>query len=119
MFDDPEQLVIAYLTEALSELVTTQVPNPRPDKFVRILLTGNRRLNVAHRLAQVTVEAWDAASEASAAQFGEQVYAALSAWWRVPQGSNGWLGGPYSTVDPLTGCPRYAMTCYVSQKVTS
>lgn len=93
---------------------------PLPDgPFVRVLLTGSRRLNISQMERQVTLEAWGG-SDAQAHDLGSLVYGwvgslALADGTHVPDGEDGWLGGPYPEPDPRTERPRYVMTAIVVQ----
>ena len=124
MFPDAEGAVVAYLNGRLTTAgdaarASTRVPSTRPDRFVRAILTGSTRTSVSHRNAQVTVECWDT-SETGAERLADQVHAWLcemdTAGGHVPQGPDGWLGGPYSEPDPDSGSPRYVMTVIVRQR---
>lgn len=63
---DVESLLVSYLSSELAARlaepgvkVSTKVPNPRPGRFVRVLLTGGAgRSSVVLESATVTVEAW-------------------------------------------------------------
>lgn len=123
-FPDPEGVVVAYLNAWFASLgrstrAATYVPTPRPVEFVRVILTGAVRESVSHRAAQVTVECW-AGSGPAAAALADDVYDALAALdvggSHVPQGPDGWVGGPYSQPDPDTGSPRYVMTAILRQR---
>lgn len=116
MWADAEALTITYLNgTGLFGEVSTQVPEPRPDRFVRVMSSGSSRRTLVHRDTRITVECWDAESEAAACELAEQVYAALDDWDLVPT-FDGWPSGPYPQSDPNTGCPRYVMTCLVRHR---
>jgi len=116
MFDDIDEACLQWLAP-LGWPVVTEVPADRPPVFVRVMRTGNRRLSVAHRRIQFTIECWNEAGEAAAERMADQVEARLCQWPAVPSGAQGWLSGPYPQRDPDTGCPRYVMTCYAVQRV--
>lgn len=120
VFPDAEGVVVGYLNTVLAgdtARAYTRVPQARPSRFVRVILTGSQTRSVAHRDAQVTVECWDEAGGPEAAALADVVYDALTVLEvpgaHVPQGPDGWLGGPYSLPDPDTGTPRYVMTVIV------
>ena len=95
------------------------VPNPRPSRFVRLMLAGTTDLSVAHRDARVVVECWEA-TEQDAERLADLVHEWLCGMWtedgHVPQGPDGWLGGPYSQPDPDSETPRYTQTVILRQE---
>ncbi|MCL2089846.1 MAG: hypothetical protein FWH11_01240 [Micrococcales bacterium] len=116
-----EAQVMGYLTSLLDVPSVRVVPRPRPDRFVRVLLTGTRRTSPVTADAQVTVECW-APTDAAACDLARQVYGHLCALdlpdgTFVPPGEDGWVGGPYASADPDSGTPRYVMTAIVRQAV--
>ncbi len=94
---------------------SADVPNPRPDRFLRLVDSGSERRTIVHRDSRVTVEAWNADGSAAAKQDAERVYDALDEWELVPD-FDGWPSGPYSQPDPETGAPRYVMTCLIRHR---
>ncbi|MBK7822822.1 MAG: hypothetical protein IPJ61_17610 [Tessaracoccus sp.] len=125
---DPEAMVIAYLTEHLPERLTpdpfgppmqvafaTAVPDPRPDRLVRVMLSGSERRTVVHRRSKITIEAWSDHGEADASALMEAVYNTLDAWQLVPP-FDGWPSGPYQQTDPKTSTSRYIATCIVQHR---
>jgi len=122
---DAEAITIAYLNSALTARgdtarARTRVPDQRPARFVRVSLTGTTPRSVAHTDAQVTIECWDTDS-AAAADLARIVYALMCAMdtpdGHVPQGPNGWAGGPVYLEDPTARVPRYVMTPIVRTRV--
>ncbi len=118
---DAEAEVVAYLNAALAARgdtarATTRVPDDRPSRFVRVALTGSTRRSVAHIDAQVTIECWDTDS-VGASELTSLAYALMCAMdtgeAHVPQGSDGWVGGPAYLEDPTARVPRYVMTAIV------
>lgn len=119
-FDDPEPLVVAYLTAALAERdvdapVSTWVPSDRPDLFVRVMRTGGAPRTIAHADAYVTVECWatrgtdEAASDLARLCFG--LMSALDTESaHVPAGPRGVVGLPVSLPDPDSSASRYVFT---------
>lgn len=123
-FPDAEAVVIGYLNGRLAAdgdtaRASTRVPGDRPGRLVRPILTGSTRRNLSQEDAQVTVECW-APTGPDARALAQKVYGWLCALdvdgAHVPLGSDGWVGGPYSDPDPVTGSPRYVMTCIVRQR---
>lgn len=117
MFPDPEALVIAYLKPLITPTpVSTKVPAQRPAKFVRVTRTGGTMRSVSHDDARVTVECWadNSVEAADLARTAEKHLCAMDVpGGHVPQGPPGWVGRPAYLEDPITGIPRYVMTCVV------
>ncbi len=121
-FPNVEAQTVAYLGPLLSVPAVRVVPASRPASFVRVLLTGTNRLSLTLADARVTVECW-AATDAAAEALARQTYALLCAMdlddgTHVPDGPDGWAGGPYASADPVSGSPRYVMTVIVRQSAT-
>lgn len=128
-FPNVEAQMLAYLDPLLASYDPPTeshrvLPSPLPDgPFVRVMLTGSRRLNLAQMDRQVTFEAWGetgANADTEAEQLGMHLYGlvgalALPDGTHVPDGEDGWVGGPYPDVDPTSGRPRYIMTAIVRQ----
>lgn len=95
------------------------VPNPRPARFTRLMLVGATDRSVAHRDARVVAESW-APTEEQALADADTVHGWLCDMdeddGHVPQGRNGWLGGPYSQPDPASGTPRGVQTVILRQR---
>ncbi|MDN5725160.1 MAG: hypothetical protein L0G99_04400, partial [Propionibacteriales bacterium] len=54
-----ERIVITYLTPRLDGVwVATKVPNPRPEKLVRVEAAGGPRQNLRQDRSLITVQAW-------------------------------------------------------------
>lgn len=118
-FGNAEAAVIGYLTALAGVPALRVLPSPLPPSFVRVMLTGTSRRHLAAADAQITLECW-AKTDAAAETLGRLVYGLMSAMdlpdgTHVPQGEDGWLGGPYASQDPTTGTPRYVMTAIVRQ----
>lgn len=116
MFPDATALTIAHLSALLEVPVVETAPDPRPDRLVRVMWTGSQRVSDTVRDTSVTVECW-APTSALAHQLGELVHDALCALDTpagfVPDGEDGWIGGPYTSADPDTGTPQCVMTVRV------
>ena len=95
---------------------SVDVPDPRPDRFVRLVNSGSERRTIVHRDTRITVECWNEGGSASASADAEAVYVALDDWDLVPD-FDGWTSSPYAQPDPDTGCPRYVMTCVVRHRM--
>lgn len=114
-FPDAEAVVVAYLKGVLPGVkVSTLVPNPRPDRLVRVTRTGGSRRNVAQDDAMVTLECWDKAA-ADAAALANRVRAHLTNFDTVDgyMPRDGEVSGPQFFPDPLTTNPRYQLTVIV------
>ena len=98
------------------ESAATTVPDPRPGRFLRLMLSGSERRTIVHRDTRITIECWNSAGEAAAAHDAELVYMAMDAWDLVPD-FDGFPSGPYTQPDPETGTPRYVMTCLVRHRM--
>lgn len=58
-FPDAAAIVISRLKIALPSLVFHhEVPNPRPDTFIKIFRTGGPKANLVVDAAQITIESW-------------------------------------------------------------
>lgn len=112
LFPDVEATLIGALD--VDAPVSVEVPNPRPERFVRIFRTGGTVPNPIMDRAQVTVECW-ASTTVQAAALAAQVRARLHALQGTA--SDGvWIarvaemGGPQNLPDPTTDQPRYTFT---------
>lgn len=117
-FPDAEAVTVAYLNEALTACgdtakAATMIPNPRPDRLVKVTRTGGVRASVGHELAQVTIECWDVNGPA-AADLARLVRGHISALHVVDDDIVAAfareIGGPVFLPDPQTNLPRYRMT---------
>lgn len=118
-FGNVEAATVGYLAPLVGVPVVRVIPATRPAKFVRVLLTGTSRRSLTLADAHVTIECW-ASSDADAEALARLVYAQMCAMdlpdgTHVPDGPDGWLGGPYASPDPTSGTPRYVMTTIVRQ----
>ena len=127
-FPDVEAALIGWLADALPVYginvpLSTQVPNPRPGRFVRIMRTGGPEHNLVVDGAQVTVECWDVtAPEASAT--ARIVRAVLSAARNVTTPSGDLIYGTAEFAGPamlpdVSGQPRYSWTVQVHARGTA
>ena len=122
-FPNVEAQTVTYLAPLVGVSVLRVLPDPLPaGTFVRVMLTGTRRVNLTLMERRVTLECWAALGHAADAEaLASITYGHMGAWstdstW-VPDGQDGWAGGPYADVDPETGRPRYVMTANVRQGV--
>lgn len=94
--------------------VDTQVPNPRPPRFLRCLNSGGARLSTGHGETLMLVECWGR-SESDADRLATVAYAVaqaaeLSSGAYVPEGERGTIATPYPLPDLDTGAPRTLFT---------
>lgn len=63
-FPDPESVLVSFLTAQnvsgtfAGVKASTQVPNPRPAEFVRVILIGGFQRNLVTDVPRLAVEAW-------------------------------------------------------------
>jgi len=120
-FGNVEAKTMVYLEPLVLADVVRVLPDPLPaSPFVRVLLTGTRRLNLSLLEHRLTLECWGG-SDAEAEALARLTYGHMGAWrtdsvW-VPDGEDAFIGGPYADVDPDTKRPRYTMTANVRQAV--
>lgn len=120
VFPDVEAVLEGWLEDALADTdlagvqVSTRVPNPRPERFVRIQRTGGPRLNLVTDAAQVTFECW-ATSGPQAADDAALLRAVLLAARNVRTPSGALIhrvvefSGPALLPD-VSDQPRYSFT---------
>lgn len=116
-FGNVEAATVQWLASVVGVPVHRVLPDDLDDEFVRVMLTGSRRRNLVTEDAQVTLECW-ARSDAAAEALARTTYGWMCAMdqpdgTHVPQGEDGWVGGPYAQPDPVTSRPRYVMTAVV------
>lgn len=114
-----------YLRDNLTPVpVSSRVPNPRPAKFVRCIVTNTNRRSIGHAEIVIVVECW-AATEADADQLAAAAYAIAAAFDTptayVPEDARGTVYGPYASDDPDSGTPRrvFAVSMNVALTPTS
>lgn len=119
-----ERVLVAYLTPLLDGVwVGTRVPNPRPEKLVRVEAAGGPRQNLRQDRSIVTVQAWaqyDAdllmaeVRDLLHGMPGRQVTVPTrDGFERVQVYSCTEMGGPANYPDPETATPRYQMTAEI------
>lgn len=116
MWPKADALVITLLNAACSAPAASKIPNPRPSSYFQVQVTGSTVRGTNVRDVHVTIGA-TAATESAASDLADEAVAALTDWWTdvawVPEGEDGWVGGPYSFPDPIADLPRYQMTVIV------
>ena len=114
-----EAIVVTHL-ESYGHNASAKVPDPIPSLFVQVILTGNRQRSLTVRDSLVTLDCW-AQTESEASDLADAVYSDLSNMSNdaayLPEGEDGWAGGPYSMPDPISGRARYQMTAVVRNGV--
>lgn len=121
-FPDIEAALVAWLPSALlpygiNQPVSTRIPNPRPDRFVRIHRTGGPQTSVVTDGAQVTVECWDI-SDVQAAATSRVLRAVLTSARNIATPTGALIydvnefSGPGLLPDP-SGQPRYTWTVQI------
>lgn len=105
---DIESEVYVLLDGVLDADVATKVPNPRPDKFVRVTRAGGQGRNLVQSDPRLLIECW-APDSVSALNLARMAYAHLWAHY----GSSSVWGGRASLTEPVnfpdseTKSPRY------------
>lgn len=121
IFPDVEALLVAYLTPLLGGVeVGTQIPNPRPDTFVRVTRVGGARRDRITDQPLVVVQAW-ATDEAAAQNLGARAQAHVFALEQTSVGDSyvravREVGGFQAVPDPLSGTPRYQFTAQLDTR---
>jgi hypothetical protein len=127
LFPDAEAVLTSWLrgelvTHGTPLPVTTQVPEPRPDEFVRLVRTGGPRASLVTDAASITLEAW-AATQDRASDVILLCRALLGAApgrvAEVPVYLVTEFAGPAYSPDPSSGVPRYVQTFEVHLRGTA
>lgn len=119
-FGNVEKEVADYL-DALLAVPARRVITDDPDSFVKVILTGTRRRNLALADASVTLEshARGPNADADAEALARLVYGHMSAFstptmW-IPADIERSVTGPFALTDPTRETPRYDQTWVVRQ----
>lgn len=122
VFPDVEALVAAYLQAELRSRpayadikVTTKVPKPRPEMFVRVIRTGGVTANLVTDEAVLAVEAWASGTTAEAdavalAQLCRGLLHAIDMVDEVQFYRPRTASAPANLPDPSSGQVRYTAT---------
>lgn len=124
IFGDPEAAARTWLNPRLSPVkVSTEVPDVRPNEFVKVTLTGGFDANLITENPQLTFECW-AATSVRASEICRLVKAHLKAM--NGETVNGvfvrgvrTVGAPASFPDPQTSLPRYQYTAELNCRYLS
>ena len=112
---DVEGALIALLRAALGVHVSTRIPNPRPDRHVKVTRAGGNRANLVQERPLLIIECWGPDSVA-AFDLAADAWSALDAAngtvvngvpIDLPRDS---LASPINMPDPDTSSPRYQFT---------
>lgn len=118
LFPDAEQTLIDALGPALAghgmtQHVGTRVPQPRPEEFFRVLVTGGNRHDLVQDNPTVTVEAW-AGTETRASLMARTARAVLESLRGVVVNGtvigHGDFSSPANLPDPTSAQTRYTFT---------
>lgn len=118
-----ERILVAYLTPQLPDVwVATRVPNPRPERLVRVEAAGGTRQNVRQDRPRCIVQAWaqydadllmaevvDLLSDLQ----GQQITVPTREGFETVQIYSIDIEGPANFPDPDTDMPRYQCTVEV------
>lgn len=119
-FPDSVALCVAFLKAQFASRgetakVASKVPNPRPNRLVRVSYAGGVRANVGYDAPRVTFDSWDQ-DEVAAAALHRLTRAVMGSIEGQTIGSN-WVaqaketGNPGLYPDPDTNLPRFQFTC--------
>jgi hypothetical protein len=117
-----ETVVVAYLQNALAgrgdgAAVATKVPNPRPDRFVRVTAAGGSEPALVLTDRTVIFECWDLTSP-DASHLAERSFAIMRASMRDHSEERirnvKVVGLPVSNPDPDTSLSRYQFTLSIT-----
>ncbi|WP_240044758.1 hypothetical protein [Streptomyces alboflavus] len=120
-FPDAPTVVRAYLQAALdvrgvSVPVRTRVPNPRPDRLIRVERLGGTRLDRITDRPRLSVEVWAPSQDEAAdlAQLARALVHAIPGWRGAVAYDVVDVGGPTSSPDPASGSERTTFAVEVS-----
>lgn len=114
LFPDVEALLVRVLPALVGVDVSTRVPNPRPDSFVRVKRVGGGRRDYVTEEPLVVVECW-ALTEPAASALGRLTQAHVFALAQTSDGGDyvravREVGGLQAFPDPTSSTPRYQFT---------
>lgn len=115
---DIEAVLVAHLGAALGCRVATEVPNPRPERLVKVTRTGGARVERVVDTSTVVVEVWPPPTTRSPAEMALDAQQAL---WALEGHEVGGVfvvavecRNPVCMPDPDTDAARYVMTAEVT-----
>ena len=120
-YPDGVDIVRRYLRDALAARgdvldVVTRVPNPRPDRFIRIERVGGSRLDRVTDRPRLDIHCW-APDEGAAVDLVTVVRAlvfAIPGWHGAVAYDVAEVGGPNTAPDPVSGQERSSFAVEVS-----
>lgn len=120
VFPDVETLLVRVLPDLVGVDVSTRVPDPRPDSFVRLKRVGGTAPNRITDSALVVVECW-AADEIAAAYLARATRAHVHALAQTDHDGDyvrrvREVAGPQAFPDPSTEHPRYQFTVQIDTR---
>lgn len=119
-FPDSVALCVAFLKAQFASRgetakVASKVPNPRPNRLVRVSYGGGVRADLGHDAARVTFDSWDT-DEVSAAALHRLTRAVMGSLTEGDVIGSDWVaqvkevGNPGLYPDPDTNLPRFQFT---------
>lgn len=117
----PDAIVVAYLNTLLTPPVATDVPDPRPAEFVRVLVTGGGgRRDLVLQDAQITVEAWAATyADASELMMLADAHMHNARFVDADIRNVRAFGAPINLPDPTSGQSRMTATYEVTLRASA
>lgn len=107
-----EEFFVEYLSSALDVPVSGDIPDPKPERFVTLELTGSRSENFLYHPI-IAVQAW-ADNRADAGRLNEAVKTAMAKAVELPRISRCRLNGDYYFPELELKIPRYQSTYEVT-----
>lgn len=120
VFPDAEALAVTFLNPKVGVRVATQIPNPRPASFIRVLRVGGARRSLVVDSPVLVFECW-APDEIAASQLAQTARAHVFSMAQTTVNGH-WVylvrdvAGPQSFPDPLTDTPRYQFTVQIDTR---
>ena len=115
---DIEAVLVAHLGAVLGCRVATEVPNPRPERLVKVTRTGGTRVSRVVDTSTVAVEVWPPPTARSPAEMALDTQQAL---WALEGHEVGGVfvvavgcRNPVYMPDPDTDAARYVMAAEVT-----
>lgn len=107
-FPDSEAMVVTFLRSHVTVPVSTKVPNPRPDSFVRVWRNGGSASNRVLESPQFTVDAYGLSTVQASSLAADCRHAFLNNYTEMPlvRGVRETVG-PYSVPDTDADGERY------------
>ncbi|MEU2740220.1 hypothetical protein ABZ656_33905 [Streptomyces sp. NPDC007095] len=120
-FPDGVDVVRRYLAESFAARgdvldVVTRVPNPRPDRFIRIERVGGSRIDRVTDRPRLDIHCWalDEESAADLVKVARALAFAIPGWRGAVAYDVAEVGGPNTAPDPVSGQERASFAVEVS-----